>query len=80
MDDTPIDEAPVPRPVDAIQDQPPLNQPPPNQPPPNQPFDREQDLAILEGLEAELAEVEAALHRLDTDDAPEPRGRVEPQT
>jgi RNA polymerase-binding transcription factor DksA len=28
-------------------------------------FEREKDLSILEGLEAELAEVEAALHRLD---------------
>src|ERR1700693_4967142 len=28
-------------------------------------FEREKDLAILEGLEAELAEVEAALRRLD---------------
>ena len=28
-------------------------------------FERETDLSILEGLEAELAEVEAALHRLD---------------
>ena len=28
-------------------------------------FEREKDLAILESIEAELAEVEAALHRLD---------------
>ncbi len=28
-------------------------------------FEREKDLAILEGLEAELAEIEAALQRLD---------------
>ena len=28
-------------------------------------FEREKDLSILEGLEAELAEVEAALRRLD---------------
>jgi DnaK suppressor protein len=28
-------------------------------------FEREQDLSILEGLEVELAEVEAALRRLD---------------
>jgi len=28
-------------------------------------FEREKDLAILEGLEGELAEIEAALHRLD---------------
>ena len=28
-------------------------------------FEREKDLAILEGLEGELAEIEAALHRLN---------------
>jgi RNA polymerase-binding transcription factor DksA len=28
-------------------------------------FEREKDIAILEGLEAELAEIEAALQRLD---------------
>ena len=28
-------------------------------------FEREKDLAILEGLEADLAEIEAALQRLD---------------
>ena len=28
-------------------------------------FEREKDLAILEGLEAELAEIEAALQRLE---------------
>jgi len=31
----------------------------------NETFEREKDLSILEGLEAELAEVEAALRRLD---------------
>jgi hypothetical protein len=35
------------------------------------PAEREQDLAILEALEVELAEVESALQRLDgTDDVP----------
>ena len=28
-------------------------------------FEREKDLSILEGLEAELGELEAALHRID---------------
>jgi hypothetical protein len=69
MDDTPIDQAPESRPPDAT----------PNQPA-GEPFDRDKDLAILESLEVELAEVEAALHRLDTDDAPETNANVETQT
>jgi hypothetical protein len=42
------------------------------------PAEREQDLAILEALEVELAEVEAALQRLDgSDDFAQVRADVE---
>jgi hypothetical protein len=45
------------------------------------PVEREHDLAILESLETELAEVEAALARLDgTDDGAEMHAHLDAQT